>query len=164
MKRHFFAMRNGIVADTLRRAGSPYHIIFGLNLPQLAEIASLTPHTVELSDALHANSSTRCSCLMAPMIHPHADMSHEKALRWMSEALCTEETDVLCHRLLRHLPYACDVANEALAGEDRRLVYGGLRLIANLRSTGADVPLPDMAQYIASPFAEIASLARMLSE
>ena len=30
VKRHFFAMRNGIIADTLRRAGSPYHIIFGL--------------------------------------------------------------------------------------------------------------------------------------
>ena len=35
-------MRNGIVADTLRKAGSPYRIIFGLNLPQISEIARVT--------------------------------------------------------------------------------------------------------------------------
>ena len=40
IKRRFFALRNGVIADTLRRAGSPFKIIFGLNLPQLAEIAA----------------------------------------------------------------------------------------------------------------------------
>lgn len=39
LKRRFFAMRNGAVADSLRRQGADYRIIFGLNLPQLVDIA-----------------------------------------------------------------------------------------------------------------------------
>ena len=39
IKHSFLAFRNGIVSDTLRKAGMPYGIIFGLQLPQLAEIA-----------------------------------------------------------------------------------------------------------------------------
>ena len=52
VKRRFFAMRNGIIADTLRSAGSPFKIIFGLNLPQIIDIASQTPHTIELAEQL----------------------------------------------------------------------------------------------------------------
>ena len=35
IKRRFFAMRNGIVADTIRKAGLQDKMIFGLNLPQI---------------------------------------------------------------------------------------------------------------------------------
>ena len=42
VKRHFFAMRNGVIADTLRHAGSPFRYIFGMNLPQLVETAEMT--------------------------------------------------------------------------------------------------------------------------
>ncbi len=61
IKRRFFAMRNGVVADMLRRAGSPFHIIFGLNLPQIVEIASEIPETQReaMADALWQNRSTR---------------------------------------------------------------------------------------------------------
>ena len=34
------AFRNGIVADTLRKAGLSFGIIFGLQLPQLKKIAA----------------------------------------------------------------------------------------------------------------------------
>ncbi len=39
IKQRLYAMRNGVIADSLRNAGSPYRSIFGLNLPQLTEIA-----------------------------------------------------------------------------------------------------------------------------
>ena len=35
IKSDFFSLRNGEIADTLRKAGSPYKIIFGLQMPQL---------------------------------------------------------------------------------------------------------------------------------
>ncbi len=163
LKRHFFAMRNGIIADTLRRAGSPYHIIFGLNLPQLVEIAAVTPHSVELSDALHANSSTRCSRLMAPMIHPVEAMTEEKAMQWMSDALCAEEADILCHRLLRKLPFASSLVSKALSpGSGDRLTYTGLRLLANLRAIGAAVPEIELEPYRNSSDPAVAALANMM--
>ena len=36
IKHNFMAYRNGIVSDTLRKAGMPYNIIFGTQLPQIA--------------------------------------------------------------------------------------------------------------------------------
>ena len=39
IKSDFFSLRNGEIADTLRKAGSPYKIIFGLQMPQLEQIA-----------------------------------------------------------------------------------------------------------------------------
>ena len=52
VKRRFFAMRNGAVADNMRRHGASYRIIFGLNLPQIVEIAAETPHSVDLAESL----------------------------------------------------------------------------------------------------------------
>ena len=49
IKRRFFAMRNGIIADTLRKAGLDYRMIFGLNLPQVVEIAGEQPHEPALA-------------------------------------------------------------------------------------------------------------------
>ena len=44
IKKDFFVFRNGIVADTLRKAGMPHKVIFGLQIPQIAAIAKdLTP-------------------------------------------------------------------------------------------------------------------------
>ncbi len=104
VKRHFFAMRNGVIADTLRKAGSPYRIIFGLNLPQIAEIAEMTPHTVELATALWNNTSTRESMLIAPMLYPVENYTDDLAMEWLSQSPTAECTDILCHRLLRHMP------------------------------------------------------------
>ena len=68
IKRRFFAMRNGIIADTLRKAGLDYRMIFGLNLPQITDIAADLPHTPRWppsSGPTHAlaraSSSPRCS-------------------------------------------------------------------------------------------------------
>ena len=134
VKRHFFALRNGIVADTYRKAGSNFRIIFGLNLPQIVEIAALTPKSAALADALWHNTTTRESMLLAPMIYPHDDFSRELAEKWIAEVPSVEVADILCHRLLRHMPYAADLA-EAVSCSDSDIVrYTGLRLMFNLVS------------------------------
>ena len=82
VKRHFFALRNGIVADTYRKAGSNFRIIFGLNLPQIVEIAKQTPRSTALADALWHNTTTRESMLLAPMIYPREEFTQELARQW----------------------------------------------------------------------------------
>ena len=37
-------------------------------------------------------------------------MTRERASEMLRESITTEVTDILCHRLLRHLPFAMDVA------------------------------------------------------
>lgn len=133
VKRHFFAMRNGIIADVLRRGGSPFKIIFGLNLPQIVEIASATPQQRELACRLWENTSTRESMLIAPMIMPRESFTIDDARTWTAQCPCFEVADILCHRLLRHLPFALDLVKEFLGSENEMTRYAGVRLACNIR-------------------------------
>ncbi len=131
LKRRFFAMRNGALAEQLRRAGAPYRIIFGLNLPQLTEIAADTPQSVSLAEQLWANRTTRESMLIAPMIYPANAMQPATAMRWALTADTPEVVDVLCHKLLRRLDYCFDIADELWRAPEAINRYAALRLMLN---------------------------------
>lgn len=145
IKRRFFAMRNGVIADVIRKSGAPYPLVFGLNLPQIKEIASELPRETELADQLWADRRTRESLMLAPMVHPLEEMTREKAQRWLEESPSPEITDTLCHSLLRRIGFALETAME-LAGADRDLTrYGALRLMFNLLSGNTTVIKPFVA-------------------
>ncbi len=133
VKRRFFALRNGDIADTLRKAGSPYRIIFGLQLPQIVEVASASGIDMELAEALWNNSTTRESRLMAPMVADRDNFTIEDARRWISTVVGIEEIDILCHRLLRHLSFAPQLIEEyrGISHSDIEH-YLALRLAINL--------------------------------
>ena len=132
VKRRFFAMRNGAVADNMRRHGANYRIIFGLNLPQIVEIANETPANATLAETLWKNQSTRESMLIAPMIYPRDEFGFDVACRWVSEVPTAEVGDVLCHRLLRHKDYALQLAIAMVKSSKVMERYVALRLMFNL--------------------------------
>ena len=132
IKRHFFAMRNGAVADNMRRHGAKYRIIFGLNLPQITEIAHSTQHSCQLAEKLWQNQSTRESMLMAPMIYPRENFNLQTAIRWISEIPSAEVADVLCLKLLRHLDYAWQLSTTFNKSQKSMERYTALRLMFNL--------------------------------
>ena len=138
IKRRFFAMRNGIIADTLRKAGLEYKIIFGLNLPQITEIAAEQPHEADLAEELWADRRTRESLMLAPMLYPAADMDSATAARWIRTAPTTEVADVLCLKLLRHIPGAIDLAIEAAGSDEEMMRYTALRLMFNIVASHPD--------------------------
>lgn len=125
-------MRNGVVADALRKGGSPFPVIFGVNLPQLVEIAADFEPGKEFAEQVWANSTTRESMLIAPMLMPDAEMSEADARRWIAQAKSDEVVDVLCLKLLRRLPFAFTLATELSASDDEAARYAGLRLMCNL--------------------------------
>lgn len=132
VKRNFFAMRNGVIADTLRRSGSPFKIIFGLNLPQISEIALRSPHSRDLAERLWANATTRESMLIAPMLIDREEFTVDDARRWIAEIPAEEVADVLCLKLLKYLPFASELADEIADSDDRMSRYTGLRLKFNI--------------------------------
>lgn len=138
VKRRFFAMRNGAVADNMRRHGANYRIIFGLNLPQIVEIANETPSNATLAEALWKNQSTRESMLMAPMIYPRDEFGFETACRWVSEVSTAEVGDVLCHRLLRYKDFAWQLAVAMVVSSKAMERYVALRLMFNLLPSHLD--------------------------
>lgn len=113
VKQQFMAFRNGIVADTLRAGGlSCYKIIFGLNLPQIKQIAeSLREGKTQeelrsLADALWADSGVRESRLLAMHLYGMTTVADTDAMRLADEVQTREEAEILCLRLLRNHPAA----------------------------------------------------------
>lgn len=116
--------RNGIVADSLRKAGMPYGIIFGLQLPQLRQIAaelraSLDETTlINLASELHEERNVRESRILAMAIFPHTAFSEEIAVNWLTDLKSREEADLLPFLLLRHTPHIPRLLQEVAADTD----------------------------------------------
>lgn len=128
VKRSLYSMRNGIVANGLRRAGCPYRLVFGVNLPQLNEIAAGIGKDAALAEALWADTDLRESALLAPMIYPHEMLTQDKALELVTRVKWPEDADILCFKLLRYAPFAGELAARLASSEEPLKRYTGLRL------------------------------------
>lgn len=164
LKRRLYAMRNGVVADTLRRAGCPHRIIFGLNLPQLNEIAAEYGHDAGLAEELRADTALRESVLLAPMLYPVESLTEEKAREMAAGVMWHEDADILCFKLLRHAPFAAKLAAELCAEDNNRMArYTGMRLFFTIISAVPAEALEAAQKELARPDA-VSTLASMLAE
>ena len=131
IKKQFFALRNGMLADTLRKAGMPYGIIFGMNVPQLGQLArdiTADPDSDlgQLAGQLWADRNVRESRLLACWLFPVEAVTPEAALAMMADVQTREEADILAFRLLRRLPFAERLATEAPADYAREALVRNL--------------------------------------
>lgn len=99
------AFRNGIISDTLRKAGSPFEIIFGLQLPQLKAIAAEAGKDSNLGHELWADKKIRESRILALMLLHPEDISFDEALDMTCDIRTREEADLLPFLLLRNTPH-----------------------------------------------------------
>lgn len=125
IRKAFFAMRNGVIADTLRKGGLEQKYIFGLQLPQIKEIANqYRPESDEecaiLARELWSDRGCRESRLLACHIMPAIQMQEQEAKEWSSDVASREEADILAFRLLRYLPFAATLS-EKLSSSDNPL-------------------------------------------
>lgn len=109
IKHLFFTYRNGAVADTLRRYGSPYKVIFGLDIPRIAEIARRYEPSDELAEALWEDTGVRESRLLATYLFEPTKMTTEKAIRLAREVRTVEEADMLSFRQFKRMTEAADL-------------------------------------------------------
>lgn len=130
VKQQMFALRNGLLADGLRRnSGGVYTMVFGLMLPQIKEIAAMCGKDQPLALQLWANANCRESRLLAPYV---AETMPE---HWPWEVQTEEEADVLCHALLRHLPQAPLTADALQASPTPLHQYTARRLRSFLKNS-----------------------------
>ena len=100
IKHLFMVYRNGIVADALRKAGMPYDYIFGLQLPQIAQIAKENTPSPELANALWNDHKVRESRLLACYLFPK-EMPVENVIRIIESLQTREEAEILSFKFLR---------------------------------------------------------------
>ena len=131
-KHEFYTYRNGIIADRLRSAGDCHKIIFGLNIPQLVNIANEYGKNVETARLLWNNSTCRESRLLAPMLFPIEIMQYDEACQWIESIENIEIADNLCHKLLKRLNYAQELIIKYSTHDSDILRYTAFRLAINL--------------------------------
>lgn len=103
IKEEFFRYRNGIVADTLRKAGYPHKVIFGLGLPQIAGIARPIGQDTGLAEVLWNDKDVRESRILSTYLFCAEDIPEERVLSLCGQTRTQEEADMLAFRLLKHM-------------------------------------------------------------
>lgn len=166
VKRRFFAMRNGIIADTMRRANAPYKIVFGLNLPQIKEIARDFAPDCQLAELLHADVRTRESVLLAPYLLDASHVTLQRMNRWLAEAPWPEAADVLCMVCLRNAVFAPELFDTLVAENSHASLYAAARLWLNNRSAAAPDAIDSLATRLSDPALPASSrfIARQLRD
>lgn len=164
LRRDIYLMRNGILADSLRRSGCPYRLIFGVNIPQLNQITAAVGPSEELARAMLADGDLREATLAGFMLYPVEAITVGEARRLVSEKVrWSEDADILCHALLRRAPFAASLASELAASERRLDRYTGLRLYMNIVDKCPDGALAAARAELSRPDA-LTSLATLLAD
>ena len=143
IRKEFFAFRNGIIADKLRKAGDPHTMIMGCLLVDITAIAQRTRESIDdetklaaIAQELWNDTNSRECRLAAPMLYPAQLMTLALAKEWCNTIETVEIADNLCHKLLRHIKDAEDLMSQLITQENPLVKYTGYRLMLNLLLLG----------------------------
>ena len=168
VRKEFFAFRNGIVADKLRKAGDPHSMIMGCLLVDVQAIAQRAKeaigndeHLAAIATELWNDTNSRECRLAAPMLYPARLMMQEQALQWCQTVETVEIADNLCHKLLRHTADADALFRQLIVDERPLVKYTGYRLLNNLLLLGKVQPT---AQLKAAIEAETATAQPLITQ
>ena len=106
VKKDFFALRNGVIADAIRKLYEPGATIYGLTVEQFLQLAKKYPKDLEFGLKLWNDQNTRESRLFALYVIPAASLDKATAKRMIHEVGSIEEAEFLAFKILRHLPFA----------------------------------------------------------
>lgn len=155
IRKEFFAYRNGIVADKLRKAGDPHPVIMGCLLVDVMAIAGRTrgaindeTHLQTLAKELWSDTNSRECRLAAPMLYPAPMMTLDVALDWCMSVETIEIADNMCHKLLRHINEADALFRRLIAQDEAMVKYTGYRLLLNLLLTGKTQATPSLKSIV----------------
>ena len=147
IRKEFFAFRNGIVADNLRRAGDPHSMIMGCLLVDIRDITTRVRNDIGdakqlevIAQELWNDTNSRECRLAAPMLYPAESMTLELASTWCDTVETVEIADNLCHKLLRHMKDAPSLMSLLITQESALVKYTGYRLLLNLLLLGKVKP------------------------
>lgn len=131
---------NGIASKAMRDAGMPYHVIWGIELPRLQDIATRYPHDRHLAQQLW-NENVRESRLLAIMLTPKEQFLPEVAEIWAQELKTAEEASHMAMQLIYPQKWATTFAFEQIArGQYLPSLCGWLTLCRILRQGGTLMP------------------------
>lgn len=141
IKKLFYTYRNGVVAEALRRYGIPHKVIFGLQVPQVQQIAQqLTFDTPasrrDMADRLWADREVRESRMLACYLFDPMQITPAEAIALACDTRTQEEADMLAFRVLKRMPQAAELLEklDTLADMNPPEAESARRTAASLRN------------------------------
>lgn len=135
IKKALRSAMNGVLSAQMRQAGMPYRLVFGVELPRLADIAKEFPTDRALAQALWNEPIRECK-ILAAMLMPAEYMLPEIAEIWTLEMPTAEIAQTTVMYLMSRIPQAASLAFEWIAGEHPMRQLCGYLILARLISRG----------------------------
>lgn len=140
IKKELRANMNGIASTQMRRGGMPHHVVWGIELPRLRNIAKEFAQDRALGQRLW-NENVRESQLLGILLTPKHEFLPEVADIWVHEAKTPEAISLLAMELVVPQPWAADIAFRWIAGQnDMAAMAGWLTICRLLRQGGTLMP------------------------
>lgn len=140
IKKELRANMNGIASAQMRGGGMPHHVVWGIELPRLRNIAAEFPHDRQLGQRLWSEN-VRESQLLGILLTPPSEFLPEVADIWVHEASTPETVSLLAMELVLPQPWATDIAFRWIAGTSALpALCGWLTVCRLLRQGGTLMP------------------------
>lgn len=116
IKQSFRFYMNGVTAQSLRDKGQPFHLIWGISLLHLHEMAADYPHDADLACALWTENIRECK-ILATLLMPRDEFRPDTARSWATTLVAQEVADCSA-QLFAAQPYAGQLARELATSAD----------------------------------------------
>ena len=136
IRKSFFAYRNGIIADSLRKCNDPHKSIMGCQWIDIMTIAREESQDVTLAEKLWDIKDSRECHMIATLLYPAKQLDVETAVAWAKDVESDEIADILCQALLGKMNDAMAVFYELLSLNDSKHDYVAFRLLQNIIKRG----------------------------
>ena len=131
IKRSIYLSMNGILAERLEEEGLHYKKNYGVIFIRLREIARQHQPNAQLSKLLWT-SQEREQMIISTMLQPINETSKEEVYERMKLVQNPELAEQISFNLLRHLPYAEQLATELVDSNTPWYILTGLLLIPRI--------------------------------
>lgn len=138
IKQMFRLYMNGVTAASMREKGLKYRLIWGVSIQHLHEIVeevrAKTPDVEKQKELalLLWNEDIRECKILATLLMPKELISKETAEEWLSTLTTQEMAEWLSFNLLRHLPFARELASKAIESNNRLQIICGQNILKRI--------------------------------
>lgn len=147
IKRGFRLQMNGVTSASMREKGVNGYLVWGIQLPQLKEIARNYTPDYDLAVALWKENVRECK-ILATLLMPRNRMTGDLVDLWMDQTPTQEIAEYAVFNLYQYVADASLFAYIWIASDNKLRQISGFNLLACLFKQGAEPVARDVNEFV----------------